>query len=125
MNGDKLFDTNVLIYLSQGNLKLSDFNSSDETLSISVITYMEALGYPFERLAEEELMNELCNHLNLIHLSPDIIAKVIEIRKTSKIKLPDAIKAATAMNFNLILVTRNTKDFSAIKNRIRLFDPFN
>jgi predicted nucleic acid-binding protein len=124
MNGDKLLDTNILIYLSQGKLKLSDFTSSEETLSISVITYMEALGYHFERLEEEELMNALCNHLRLMHLSPEIIAKVIEIRKTSKIKLPDAIIAATAMNSNLILVTRNTKDFGAIKNTIKLLDPF-
>jgi len=125
MNGDKLLDTNILIYLSQGKLELSDFTSSEESLFISVITYMEALGYHFERLEEEELMNELCNHLSLIHLSPEIIAKVIEIRKTSKIKLPDAIIAATAINSNLTLLTRNTKDFGAIKDRVKLLDPFN
>jgi predicted nucleic acid-binding protein len=124
MNGNKLLDTNVLIYLSQGKLKLSDFTSSDETLSISVITYMEALGYHFESFEEEELMNALCNHLSVIHLSPEIIAKVIEIRKTLKIKLPDAIIAATAMHSTLTLITRNTKDFGAIRNTIKLLDPF-
>ena len=123
MNGDKLLDTNVLIYLAQGKLKLSDFTSSDETLSISVITYMEALGYNFESPEEEELMNELCQYLRLIHLSPEIITEVIEIRKSSKIKLPDAIIAATARNSNLTLVTRNTKDFVAIKDKVKLLNP--
>jgi len=37
--------------------------------------------------------------------------KTAEIRKQHSIKLPDAIIAATAVIYGLILVTRNTKDF--------------
>ena len=39
------------------------------------------------------------------------INKTIELRKNLKIKIPDAIIAATALTNDLILVTRNTDDF--------------
>ena len=41
-----------------------------------------------------------------------------------KIKLPDAIIAATALNNDFVLVTRNEQDFINIKN-IQIFNPFN
>lgn len=40
-----------------------------------------------------------------------------------KIKLPDAIIAATALNNDFILATRNEQDFINIKN-IKIFNPF-
>lgn len=40
-----------------------------------------------------------------------------------EIKLPDAIIAATALNNDFVLVTRNEQDFINIKN-IQIFNPF-
>jgi predicted nucleic acid-binding protein len=50
--------------------------------------------------------------------------KTVEIRKIYKIKLPDAIIAAIALVYNLILVTRNTNDFKNIGG-LQLENPFN
>ena len=47
----------------------------------------------------------------------------IELRKARKIKLPDAIIAATAIVHDLILVSRNDKDFAAIPS-LRYSNPF-
>ena len=47
---------------------------------------------------------------------------VIKIKQTKKIKLPDAIIAATALHYDMELITRNTKDFSGIDITIR--NPF-
>ena len=41
-----------------------------------------------------------------------------------KIKLPDAIIAATALVHNLTLLTRNEKDFSKISN-VEITNPWN
>jgi hypothetical protein len=47
---------------------------------------------------------------------------VIDIRKEKSIKLPDAIIAATAVQYSAILVTRNTKDFKALA--LETYNPF-
>jgi predicted nucleic acid-binding protein len=39
------------------------------------------------------------------------------------IKLPDAVIAATSLNNNLILVTRNEKDFKDVKE-LEVYNPF-
>jgi len=49
--------------------------------------------------------------------------KAVDIRKTFKTKLPDAIIAATAIVNNLSLITRNTKDFEKIQE-LEVVDPY-
>jgi hypothetical protein len=43
-----------------------------------------------------------------------VVDKTIHIRRRDKIKLPDAIIAATAIHYGFILITNNTKDFKNI-----------
>ena len=43
-----------------------------------------------------------------------IVNKTIHIRQKQKIKLPDAIIASTALANGLVLISRNTKDFTNI-----------
>jgi predicted nucleic acid-binding protein len=47
-----------------------------------------------------------------------------ELRKTYRIKLPDAIIAATSLVYDLTLITSNTKDFKNIKD-LQILDPEN
>jgi len=44
-------------------------------------------------------------------LTEQVVLKTIEIRQRTKIKLPDAVIAATALVHQLILVSRSTTDF--------------
>ena len=123
MSGKTLIlDTNIIIYLSQGKMKVSDFASTDDTLCISAITYMEALGYPFKSSKEELFVKGLCDTCELINLTKSVIDKTIEIRKQAKIKLPDAIIAASVLVEGAILVTVNVEDFESIKS-IRIINP--
>jgi predicted nucleic acid-binding protein len=46
-----------------------------------------------------------------LSIDAPVASRSVEIRKTHKIKLPDAIVWATAQVHGRILVTRNTKDF--------------
>ena len=115
MNGTNfLIDTNIIIYLSQKRLKINDFAKEGDNLYVSTITYMEALGFPFQNKEEETAITLLCDTFERFFLNEDIEQQTVLIRKTQKIKLPDAIIAATAITHHLTLVTRNSSDFSKI-----------
>jgi len=125
MSGNRLLlVTNILIYLSKQELKLEDFASEEDVLYISVITLMEAKGYTFASKKEEILINTLCENLIKADLTNGVIETVIRLRKTNKIKLPDAIILATAIENNLKLITRNTKDFEVAAPSDIVFNPF-
>jgi len=67
----------------------------------------------------------LANFINMsvIHpLSPAVVQRTIELCKQSKIKLPDAVIAATALTENFTLITMNTGDFKNIPG-IKLLNP--
>ena len=109
-----ILDTNVIIYLSQEKMRLTDFSSKGDRLCISTISYMEALGHPFNNKIEETIVKSLCDTCEVFNLTKQITDKTIEIRKQAKIKLPDAIIAASTLVNNAILVTANVKDFKMI-----------
>lgn len=55
-------------------------------------------------------------------LTDEVVQRVIDIWERKRIKLPDAIIAATAMEYSAVLVTRNTKDFTSLG--LKTFNPF-
>ena len=70
-----------------------------------------------ETYSEKDLqvLQGFISDCKVIELENPIKYQTAEIRKKHNIKLPDAIIAATALIFNLDLVTRNVKDFKNIK----------
>jgi predicted nucleic acid-binding protein len=123
MNGtDFLIDTNIIIYLTKKRLKTSDFAKKDGNLYISSISYIETLGYSFRSQNEEREVAEFCEMFERIFLTREIERQTILIRKSNKIKLPDAIIAATAMVYSLTLVTHNVDDFKNIQG-LKIFNP--
>ena len=109
-----ILDTNIIIYLSQEKIRISDFATKGDSLCLSIITYMESLGYQFKSKEEEIIVNTLCDSCDIINLTKQITEKTIEISKQFKIKLPDAIIAASALISNGVLITANVKDFKMI-----------
>lgn len=124
MSGNKLLDTNILIYLSKKELSLDQIAIQDDKLSISVITLMEAKGFAFQNEHEEKIIDDLCNVLDVINLNDDIVAEVIVLRKKCRIKLPDAIIFATAKQNGMSLITRNIDDFVDCPDDVSIFNPF-
>lgn len=119
----KLVDTNILIYLSKKKLEFSIIASPGDNLFISVITYMEVLGYYFESEYEKFTIEELCKHFPVLDINGDIVKKVIDIRQQHKIKLPDAIILATAVINKLELITANISDFINIEPTLKITNP--
>jgi len=116
-----LFDSNIIIYLSKRELTFSIVDQFDE-IFISVITYMEILGYDFEDSNEEIFIKDLLSIFKTIYIDQRIADIVVKIRKKKRIKLPDAIISATAISEKLFLVTRNIEDFHEID--VKLTNPF-
>jgi len=85
----------------------------DAVPTVSVITKIEVLGFNAPQAYNTLLINFM-NDANIIDLVAAITDQSIVLRKLYKIKLPDAIIAATAMVHKLVLITRNTKDFGSI-----------
>ncbi|KQR71445.1 type II toxin-antitoxin system VapC family toxin [Pedobacter sp. Leaf176] len=125
MNGNIIFDTNIVIYLSKKLLASEEVFAENMTYSISIISKMELLGYAFKNRLEEMYIIELINSLNIVSLDDIIVDTTIAIRRANKIKLPDAIIYATACVMNGKLFTNNIADFDKINGNIELFNPLN
>jgi toxin FitB len=117
MNGKEmkyLVDTNSIIDAQMGKIPEKGLqflgNVINENFIISFITYIEVLGYKDVPQTTQDFMGLA----DVIEIDKAIIDACIELRKRKKIKLPDAIIAATALANNLTLISRNTKDFEDI-----------
>ncbi len=106
-----LLDTNTLINYLEASLPASAMlfmhGVVDEFCNISVISKMEALGHNFTSPAEQETMETFVAGATVLLINEDIANKTIAIRKSKKIKLPDAIIAATCLAHGLTLISRN------------------
>jgi predicted nucleic acid-binding protein len=78
-----------------------------------------------ERLRPQDkpVLDALLAEFTVVQLDPQITEAAISIRGNSlitspRIKLPDAIIAATALTSDAPLVTRNAKDFARVPIRI-------
>jgi len=117
-----LVDSNILIYHLNGEEIATNFLIENfENIAISQINYIEVLSFPFEN-DSELLVRELLESFEVIDIDINISKQAIKNRKLFKIKLADNIIASTAMLYNLILVTRNIKDFKNLN--ISLLNPF-
>jgi predicted nucleic acid-binding protein len=57
---------------------------------------------------------------DVIPLDETIAERAVDLRRSHRIRLPDAIIWATAQAKAMLLVTRNTKDFAADDPSVRL-----
>ncbi|PWK73757.1 hypothetical protein LX99_04142 [Mucilaginibacter oryzae] len=123
-----LWDSNTVIYFLQKLFpsnaeKVIDDLLVDSIPAISAITEIELLCWKTTSSTDLQLVNDFIANVTIIELENAIKLKTAEIRKTTKIKLPDAIIAATALIHNLTLVTRNVKDFDRI-NGLKAINPW-
>ncbi|MGM0581930.1 MAG: type II toxin-antitoxin system VapC family toxin [Bacteroidota bacterium] len=114
MNGTNLFvDTNILLYYLKGNEEVVEL-ISEKSLSISFITELEILSFPKLTTDSESQIRSLLKSCSLIELNSKIKEITIELRKKYKMKLPDAIIAASAYYNNVPLITAD-KDFQKLE----------
>lgn len=124
MNGrNLLFDSNIVIYIAQKKLVPDAFVQPEDVLLISDVSFMETMGYTFTDMTERQETEALLAVLFRFPISEPVVQKVIEIRQSRRMKLPDAIIAATALIHNCTIVTRNISDFSGLPG-LEVLNPF-
>ncbi len=91
--------------------------------NISVITEIEALSWVSPDKSREVVVKAFIEDANILPLTPDVVAQCVKIRRSRKIKTPDAIIAATAIAHSLTLITSDS-DFNNIKG-LKIVNPNN
>jgi predicted nucleic acid-binding protein len=108
MNGSKvLIDTNIALYLFRGDQDLGRILQDTETY-VSFVNELELLGFKgitSDEINWMELFLEECTVMDYNHGIKEI---TISLRRKYKIKLPDAIVAATAIFLGLPLISADT-----------------
>ena len=96
-----LLDTNIVIYHLKGRL-LTELPRNGRYF-ISVISELEVLTYPDITPKEEANAKRFFQQLNSVDLSSEIKDATITLRRSHRLKLPDAIIAATATTLKAVL----------------------
>lgn len=65
---------------------------------------------------EEDLVRELLAPLRELLIERRVAELAGSLRRATGVHVPDALIAATALTFNLAIVTRNLRDFEPIPN---------
>jgi predicted nucleic acid-binding protein len=109
--GRYVLDTNaVIFFIAGGNVvpaKLEKLFDKSE-LFISIIAEIELFAKPDLPPDEEAgLRTFLTNNVTVVDIDHGIKKMTIMLRRTTKIKLPDCIIAATAIVLNAVLLTND------------------
>ena len=90
----RVLNTNVMIYLLSGHL-VSPPGQTD--IVVSVITELELLSYASFGEGEEQMIRDALRTITVIDLNEDVKEATLKLRRNNRLKLPDAIIAATAV----------------------------
>lgn len=119
MNGiDFIADTNFLINVYEGNKIVEPF--LDYNFATSYISEIELLGvFSINKIQRKEL-RELLNECTIIEMNDKIKDLCISLKQKYKVKIPDAIIAASSIVYGLPLITSDA-DFKIIKELSLIF----
>lgn len=122
----RVFDSNILIYHLNDALPTNVLKHVETWIAdgavISVITRIEVLGYP-QTTSQLRQATHLLAYFAEVPLHESITQQTIALRQQYRIRLPDALIAATALDLGFSLVTRNTQDFRVIDG-LSILNPF-
>ena len=119
MNGiDFLADTNFLIHVHQGNKIVEPF--LDYSFATSYISEIELLGVFSINKAQQHAMKELLKDCAILEMNNKIKDLCIKLKQKYKIKIPDAIIAASSIIYELPLITSDS-DFKMITELSLIF----
>ncbi|MEY4875313.1 MAG: hypothetical protein RL708_462 [Bacteroidota bacterium] len=112
-------DTNILIHLTMGSIETIKAiqEIGEANVVLTSITVME-LTRGMKNKKELQQIHKKINNINVLHFDEAIsflaMNLISKFHLSHGLEIPDAIIAATAMNYNIPLFTYNTKDFKFI-----------
>jgi predicted nucleic acid-binding protein len=112
-------DTSILIDILRNieiSLTLIQKLARENELFISGITEAEIFsGKDLENEEKKQKVLKLLSFFRKTNPTNEILQKAGEFRRKYNTSLPDSIIAATAHHINAVILTKNEKDFSKIK----------
>ncbi|AFZ03639.1 type II toxin-antitoxin system VapC family toxin [Calothrix sp. PCC 6303] len=122
-----VYDTNIFIYYLADEPRVDSLFGENflnlHDILVSPIVRIELLSFSGLSENEKQSIEDLLSQFKSVPLSREIEDQTIHLKQRHKIKLPDAIIAATALNQDAFLVTRNVRDFQEIAG-IKIQNPF-
>ena len=118
-----LLDTNIVIYACKPDgTWLSAWTRHPEAACASA-TRIEALGFTGISAEDDEAIRGFLGEVLSYPLDDEVIQSAVRLRQQKRMKLGDAIIAATALEYSVPLVTRNAGDFQHIPG-LQVINPF-
>lgn len=117
-----LLDSNIIIYAllpEHGALRAL---IAEHAPSVSAVAYVEVLGYHGLTAGERAAFEKFFAAARVLPIGNDVLLRATQLRQARKMSLGDALIAATALEFGLMLVTRNVRDYRWIAG-LELLDP--
>lgn len=121
MNGTEfLLDTNIVIGLLKGHAATVALAEHAQLVlnraAVSQITRMELLGFPSLTEDEEHEIRAFLSSCRVCLLDEQVEAEAIRLRRKGRLKLPDAIIAATALVHGYRLLTLDAGLADGLRN---------
>ena len=118
MGADFLIDTNADIDFLNGKLPPASTAWLEQVLdaqrlAMSVVVRIELLSWQGPP-AEMQALADFIAATEVLPLDESVTQQTIRLRQQHRVKLPDAIIAATALAHNIRLLTRNVSDFQTL-----------
>lgn len=118
-----LLDSNIIIYATRPEYAWLRQFIAEHEVAVSALSYVETLGYHRLTEVERRLFEEFFAVSLVLPISQPVLTQAVKLRQVRRMTLGDAIIAGTALTHDLVLVTRNVKDFQGIEG-LQLLNPF-
>jgi predicted nucleic acid-binding protein len=112
-----VIDTNILVDYLRGLPDARTELGLYRSPAISVVSWIEIMAGAVP--GTEASARAFLHTFDRLQLDEKIAERAAAIRRTTRIKLPDAIIVATAQEHQCLLVTRNTRDFDPTDPGVR------
>ena len=121
MSGVKyLLDTNFILGMLKSTPEVLAMVDSARLMArqcaFSAVTRMELLGFPGITVDEDSLIRQRLAQFTYLAISTGIEDAAIELRRSRRVKIPDALIAATALCHGLELLTMDVGLQSVLLN---------
>jgi tRNA(fMet)-specific endonuclease VapC len=119
MSGNRyLLDTNAIVALLQGEVFLGQLLQNADWVGISLISQIEFLVFSGLTQSDRDLFQQFLQRVDVIGLIASdsaLVESIIEVRQQYRLKLPDAMIAAIALQHSASLFTKD-QGFTKVRN---------
>mgnify|MGYP003583518146 FL=1 len=115
-----LLDTNFILRMMKSTPEVLERVGHERLMAhqcaFSAVTRMELLGFPGITVDEDSLIRQRLAQFTYLAISTGIEDAAIELRRSRRVKIPDALIAATALCHGLELLTMDVGLQSVLLN---------